>query len=501
MDDKRETIEVFSDLTVKIGSRTLLAKGTLEVRRGTVTVLMGPSGAGKSMLSDLVFGTEVRGARIESGTVARTARERGALVFQEGGGLPHLSVLENLAVTGTQGARCEEIARTFRLAPHTLGSAMSGGERRRLAVARAVLTKRTLLWLDEPDAGLDVERIDELGRTLRKAADGDDGLAIVVITHNTRLVAATRAERVLVLGHDAKLAEIDAGGGAGGAEALETQLRNRLAEQGGDAAHAEGARAGEEGVLANAARWLTQIPDAVCGVPAMVRERAARRTLGQALALSAVRGVLYYPFIGAIFGGVFILVFVFAVPFLAPEKVIAEFGADIVVRFAPPIAAILIAACAGSTIAAWVGQMTALRQLDALAVLGVDVGRRVLAPIWWGLSVGAVINTVTFAAGITAVMAAYVATQGGAEAASAFWTGFGAGGGKGNGIQAVGAALVKTLGYAALLAAVSIGSASAALRSQRAVAAAITRGIVWSSLVVMSAELIVLAFNYAELNR
>lgn len=498
--DEQKTIDVFTDLTVKVGSRTLLTKGTLKVQRGTVTVLMGPSGVGKSMLSDLVFGTEARGARIESGTITEAVRERSALVFQEGGGLPHLSVLENLAMTGAQGSLCKEVADAFELAPHTLGSTMSGGERRRLAVARAVLAQRTLLWLDEPDAGLDIERIDELGRILRKEVDKNDGLAIVVITHNVRLAAATKAERVLVLGYDAKLAEIDTENGTAGADALETQLKNNLAEMGGDTTHAEETRTNEEGIFAKAARWLTQIPDAVYGVPAIVRERAARRTFGQALTLSAVRGALYYPFIGSIFGGVFILVFIFAVPFLAPERVIAEFGANIVVRFAPPIAAILIAACAGSTIAAWVGQMTASRQLDALAVLGVDVNRRVLAPIWWGLSVGAVISTVTFAAGTTAVMGAYVATQGGIEATSNFWTGFGAGGTE-DGAQVVEAALVKTLGYAALLAAVSIGSTSGSLRSQHAVSAAITQGIVWSSLVVMSAELIVLAIDYAWWNR
>ena len=85
---------------------------------------------------------------------------------------------------------------------------MSGGERRRLAVARA------MLCLDEPDARLDTKRIEELGHTLNKLADEGDRLAIVAITHSAQFVSATNAECVLVLGCDAKPTEIDTAGGA-----------------------------------------------------------------------------------------------------------------------------------------------------------------------------------------------------------------------------------------------------------------------------------------------
>ena len=373
---------------------------------------------------------------------------------------------------------------------------MSAGEQRRLALARAVLAKRSLLWLDEPDAGLDIERIDNLGFALRKEAENGDGLAIVVVTHNTRLVCTAKAERVLALGYNAKLFEIEANGGP---DALDERLKNYFTEtrasiKGDEKAYLKGRdRLSDTGFMINLARWLTQIPDAMRGFPAMMVERSGRRTLRHTLVLTTIRGVLYYPFIGAIFGGVLTLVFIYAVPVWAPERIIALFGAEIVVRFTPPIAGILIAACAGSTIAAWVGQMTAQRQLDALTVLGVDVSQRILAPIWWGLSFGAVINTITFAAGIVAVMGVYVAAQGGNV--STYFEGFGFGGNESD-TRAVVSAVVKTLGYAALLSAVSIGSASTAFRSQRAVAAAITRGIVWSSLVIMSAELMALAVSY-----
>ena len=76
-----EMIKVFNDLTVKIGSRTLLASGTLEVQRGTITVLMGPSGAGKSLLSDLVFNIDSRGGGASKVVLSQMLHENVAHSF------------------------------------------------------------------------------------------------------------------------------------------------------------------------------------------------------------------------------------------------------------------------------------------------------------------------------------------------------------------------------------------------------------------------------------
>ena len=483
-------------LTMRVGSRILVSDESLTVRKSTITVLMGPSGVGKSMLSEAVFGLDARGVHTTRSDDGNEASGRGALVFQEGGGLPHLSVADNLALTGASRKRCSEMMHAFELIPHTLGGAMSGGERRRLAVARALLAQREWLWLDEPDAGLDIERLEELARTLKTQAD-THGLAMVVATHSVKLAGAI-ADRIVVLGEDGKLHEIEPDAIAAGAQAIETEVKAAL-DRGrdgridgrGQATDTQASR-----TRPNPVQWLLQISCSVEAVWIILREHHARKTLAQALVLSAMKGALYYPFIGVIFGGVFVLVFIFSVPFVAAEKVLSEFGPTIVMRFSPPISAILIAACAGSTISAWVGQMAAGRQLDALTVIGVDIHRGVLAPIWWGLSTGAVVNTVTFAAGITAVLAGYVSIQGGTEASATFWSAWG-GNNATEGWRHVKAAGLKAAGYAMLLAAVSIGSAAAAVRSQQEVAAAVTRGIVWSSVVVMSAELIILAIDYA----
>ena len=289
------------------------------------------------------------------------------MVFQEGGGLPHLSVADNLALTGASRERCSAMMHAFELFPHTLGGAMSGGERRRLAVVRALLAQREWLWLDEPDAGLDIERLEDLARTLRAQAD-THGLAMVVATHSVKLAGAI-ADRVVVLGEDGKLHEIEPDAIAAGAQAIETEVKATLdrSRDGRIDGRGQTTDAQASRTRANPVQWLLQISRSVEAVWTIVRERHARKTLAQALVLSAMKGALYYPFIGAIFGGVFVLVFIFSVPFVAAEKVLSEFGPTIVMRFSPPISAILIAACAGSTISAWVGQMAAgapARRLD-----------------------------------------------------------------------------------------------------------------------------------------
>ena len=486
MDDSAERIEVFSNLTVRVGARTLLERGTLEVKKGTVTVLMGPSGSGKSVLSDLVFGKEKRGAVIEAGAISEAAREQGAFVFQEGGGVPHLNVRANLSVTGANCRNCKETAKAYGLEMNTLGSMMSGGERRRLAVARAVLAQRELIWLDEPDAGLDVARIDELAGMLRTEAE--KGLAIVVITHSTQLATAVAAERVLVLGHKAKFSELDVVAFANDAMALEQALKNCLSSSDEglkeipvDLPRQKIAK-GEGALVKEVWRYLKLLLAAMLWAPSIAVTHAAQRAFGRAFMLVAVRGALYYLFIGTLFGGVFILVFIFSELGVRPDSMIATFGHMIVERLSPPIAAILATAVAGSTIAAWVGQMAVQRQLDGIELIGISVNRFVLIPIWWGLVVGSVISTIMFAAGMTATMAAYVITAG--TLLGEFLGGFET--------QMMVRALLKALCYAVLLATITIGFASAALRAQDEVSAAITRGIVWSSLIVMTAELVAL---------
>ncbi len=171
----------------------------LVARPGEVLAVVGPSGAGKSTLLRLLAGLEA--------ATAGEVRRRGLAVYldQE----PHLlsrTVLENAAfglrLKGVPAARAREEARAWlaRVGLEALAGrparGLSGGEKVRLALARALAVAPAALLLDEPTANLDpanVARIEALIRE-EKAA----GRAIVLVTHN--LFQARRlADRALFL--------------------------------------------------------------------------------------------------------------------------------------------------------------------------------------------------------------------------------------------------------------------------------------------------------------
>ena len=201
-------IALFRDLSVTLGDRTFLRNQNLSVEAGSITVLMGRSGAGKSLLADIVF-RPFRLHSSPSGLVVDgelgNAEDKGGLVFQGEGGVMHLSVLDNLLLVSRDEKMCDSLLKQFELPPDRLASDLSGGERRRLGVARALLAKRDVTWLDEPEAGLDFGRVRDLAQTLK--AQSAEGVAIVVTTHD-RDFAAEIGHRFIFLDTDGEFKEM-----------------------------------------------------------------------------------------------------------------------------------------------------------------------------------------------------------------------------------------------------------------------------------------------------
>jgi branched-chain amino acid transport system ATP-binding protein len=202
-----------ADLVAGYTSDAPIVRGvSLSIENGEVLVLLGPNGAGKSTLLKALVGvvpTFGGSVRLAGTSITRTPTHAlGALglgfVPQTGNIFSTLSVEENLRIGGHLLAdgmrrRLEETYAQFpALAQHRRlpGSALSGGQRQMLAIARALMTAPRLLLLDEPSAGLSPLMVGNLLREIRAIAAR--GVGVLIVEQNVK--AGLRiADRGLVL--------------------------------------------------------------------------------------------------------------------------------------------------------------------------------------------------------------------------------------------------------------------------------------------------------------
>jgi len=208
------------DLKTRFGKNVVHDNISLTVHSGEIFALVGGSGCGKSTLlraiimllrplsgSIRVFDREVVGLNDEQ---ALPLRRRWGVMFERGALFSSLSVAENVSMvlrehTKLSAHLIDQLA-ALKIAltglPPDAGSKypseLSGGMRKRAALARAMALDPELLFLDEPTAGLDplsASGIDELVRSLRDAL----GLTIMMVTHDLDLLWRA-ADRVAVMG-------------------------------------------------------------------------------------------------------------------------------------------------------------------------------------------------------------------------------------------------------------------------------------------------------------
>ncbi len=213
-----EPVIVVRDVVVSYAGRRVLNGINLEVVRGETLVLLGGSGSGKSTLLRQIIGLE----RPESGQVLvnrvdlanstprdlRTVRRSIGVAFQNAALFNSLSLEDNIALPLREHTRLDEstirLMTWMKLAVVGLGDvgklgpqALSGGMRKRAAVARALALDPEILVFDEPSAGLDpivAAELDDLILGLKRAFN----MTVVVVTHE--LASAFRiADRMAML--------------------------------------------------------------------------------------------------------------------------------------------------------------------------------------------------------------------------------------------------------------------------------------------------------------
>jgi ABC-type branched-subunit amino acid transport system ATPase component len=206
------------------------------VGEGTITALIGPNGAGKSTVVNLISGllapdggeVELAGQRVTGWPSHRIAQHGLIRTFQLSRELQGLTVLENLLVTpiGQKGEslvniffrpravrreerinveRATEILRDYGLyhVKDHWARQLSGGQKRLLELARAVMAGPKVLLLDEPMAGVNPALVDQIGDHIRKLKEA--GITVLMIEHNLGVVERI-CDHVIVMAEGRTLA-------------------------------------------------------------------------------------------------------------------------------------------------------------------------------------------------------------------------------------------------------------------------------------------------------
>ena len=198
-----------NNITKSFGTLQVLRGINLQIEKSEVVAIVGPSGAGKTTLLQimgtldkpdtgkvLIQGKDV--FRLSGSKLSKFRNEHIGFVFQFHQLLPEFTALENIMIPALIGGagkgearkRALELLEFMKLterADHK-PSELSGGEKQRVAVARALVNKPDVVFADEPSGSLDTQNKEELHRLFFELRD-QMGQTFVIVTHDESLAA------------------------------------------------------------------------------------------------------------------------------------------------------------------------------------------------------------------------------------------------------------------------------------------------------------------------
>ena len=200
------------ELHKKFDGRTVVENVNFQVQEGEIVGLLGPNGAGKTTSFYMTVGllrpdagaVYLAGESITALPIHLRARKGIGYLPQNASVFRKLSVEHNLLAVmeiwgvpkGMRKQMTESLLQEFGIEHlrHSLGISLSGGERRRLEIARALVIKPRFLLLDEPFAGIDPVTVDEIQQLIRKLVR-EQKIGVLITDHNVRetLSICTRA--------------------------------------------------------------------------------------------------------------------------------------------------------------------------------------------------------------------------------------------------------------------------------------------------------------------
>ena len=220
--DHPESAVLFADNLRKVYSGRAVVDGvSITVQPREIVGLLGPNGAGKTTSFYMIAGlvppdagkVRFHGHDISRLPMHRRARLGLGYLPQEESIFRKLSVRDNLlAILETRrdlsraerGERADELLERFKITrlAKSLAITLSGGEKRRLAIARSLCTDPKLLMLDEPFAGIDPIAVEDIQRIVRDLRQRD-GLAILITDHSVRETLSITDRAFLI--HDGRV--------------------------------------------------------------------------------------------------------------------------------------------------------------------------------------------------------------------------------------------------------------------------------------------------------
>ena len=179
----------------------------IQIERGSFTAILGPNGAGKSTTIQMLIGL----LQPTSGQICYAEKPSLGVVFQNSVLDARLTVLENLTIRAKQykempAGRIERLVSQLGLsafAKQPYGT-LSGGQKRRVDIARALLNSPDLLFLDEPTTGLDIQTRESIW-SLLKQIQKEEQMTIVLTTHY--LNEADDADKIYIVDHGQVIAQ------------------------------------------------------------------------------------------------------------------------------------------------------------------------------------------------------------------------------------------------------------------------------------------------------
>ncbi|MBM4103902.1 MAG: LPS export ABC transporter ATP-binding protein [Planctomycetes bacterium] len=209
-------------LVKKYVGRTVVDQVNLSVAQRSIVGLLGRNGAGKTTTFRMVMGMIVpdngevvfEGIDVTKLPMYKRARLGMGYLSQEPSVFQRLSVRDNLiAILETMSMsaalrkqKAEELIEQFGLTEvtHSQARFLSGGERRKLEIARAMITNPSLILLDEPFSGVDPITVEELQTEIRRLVAG--GVSILITDHNVERTLEV-ADKAYIIDHGRVIAE------------------------------------------------------------------------------------------------------------------------------------------------------------------------------------------------------------------------------------------------------------------------------------------------------